>query len=119
MSTLAVDSPLSLHLQKSSGCGGKKLREVDGLVRAERRFLNQLNKGGVPATQISRSHIDNLVESGFVEEGINGKLTITVHGQLALARERFRNLAKPKVVVVPSVKRQSLWHKLVRQVDNS
>ncbi|MDH3579435.1 MAG: hypothetical protein OEM91_02255 [Hyphomicrobiales bacterium] len=95
------------------------MREVDGLVRAERRFLNQLNKGGVPATQISRSHIDNLVESGFVEEGINGKLTITVHGQLALARERFRNLAKPKVVVVPSVKRQSLWHKLVRQVDNS
>lgn len=76
--------------------------------------MHQLNKGGVPAPPISRSHIDNLVESGFVEEGVNGKLAITVHGQLALARDRFRKLPKPKVVVVPSVKRQSLWKRLVR-----
>ena len=92
------------------------MREVHGLDRAERRFLTILNKGGVAATPISRSRIDNLVESGFVEEGVNGKLTITVHGQLALARERFRNLPKPKVVVVPAIRQQSLWKKLVRRV---
>ena len=90
------------------------MREVDGLDRAERRFLERLNTGGVPATPISKARIDTLVESGFVEEGVNGKLTITVQGQLALARERFRNVPKPKVVVVPAVKRQSLWKRLVR-----
>lgn len=85
---------------------------VSGLDRADRRLLEFLNDGGVPGKSVPRNQVDRLMESGFIAESDLGGLHITTRGQLELARWRFRNLPKPRYVVMKYPKlRPNLWRK--------
>jgi hypothetical protein len=74
-------------------------RPVAGLDRADCRILKRLNEGPEAPTAALRNRIDKLLDSGFVEEKGYGEVTITLRGQLELARWRFRSIPKPKFVV--------------------
>lgn len=88
---------------------------ISGLDRSDRRLLEFLNSGGVPDRSVLKTQIDRLIEQGLVAESGLGSVYITPRGQLELARWRFRNLPKPRYVVVrhPSP-RPGLWQRLFR-----
>lgn len=94
------------------------LRSVQGLDKSERRYLEQLNFGSVPEEPVSKTQIDALINSGLIEEGVNGRMSITVQGQLALARDRFRDVPKLQASVAPAIKRRSFWHRMTRKLPD-
>lgn len=86
-------------------------KENGGLSKADCRLLHRLNMG-IGAGQLPpRLQLERLLESRLIREGPGGEVFITAHGQLALARWRFRNLPKPRVVVVGNRPRTSIWDK--------
>lgn len=68
------------------------LRPDAGLDRTDCRILKRLNRGGEVPSPASGNRINKLLESGYVEETNFGEIAITLHGQLELARWRFRNV---------------------------
>lgn len=74
-------------------------RPVASLDRADCRILKRLNGGSEEPDPALRNRIEKLRESGFVEEKGFGGVAITVRGQLALARWRFRKLPKSRFTV--------------------
>jgi hypothetical protein len=74
-------------------------RPVASLDRADCRILKRLNGSPEAPTPALKNRIDKLLESGFVEEKGYGEVTITLRGQLELARWRFRNLPKARYSV--------------------
>lgn len=77
----------------------KVSRPVASLDRVDCRILKRLNGSPEAPAPALRNRINKLLESGFVEEKGYGEVTITLRGQLELARWRFRNLPQPKYVV--------------------
>lgn len=80
--------------------------------RADRRLLNRLNAGFGAGEPPPREQVNRLIESGYIERDTLGELTITTRGQFALARWRFRNLPKPRMVVVNYEPSRNLWQRL-------
>ena len=78
-------------------------RSVTSLDKDDCRILRRLNAGPEEPKPALKSRFDGLREAGFVEDKGFGGVGITLRGQLALARWRFRNLSKPRYVVSGSV----------------
>ncbi len=76
--------------------GVNVLRPVANLDRVDCRILNRLNAGSEELKPALRNRINKLRESGFVEDKDFGGVGITLRGQLALARWRFRKVPKPR-----------------------
>lgn len=92
-----------------------RVSAVSGMDRSDRRLLEFLNAGGVPDGTVSKTRIDRLIERGLVAESGLGSVYITPRGQLELARWRFRNLPKPRYVVVDyGSPRPGLWQRIFR-----
>ena len=80
-------------------CGVDVSRPVASLDRADCRILKRLNAGSEELKPALKNRIDKLRESGFVEDKGFGGVGITLHGQLALARQRFRKMPKPRYTI--------------------
>ncbi len=74
-------------------------RPVASLDRVDCRILKRLNGSPETPAPALRNRIDKLLESGFVEEKGYGEVTITLRGQLELARWRFRNIPQSRYAV--------------------
>ena len=74
-------------------------RPVASLDRVDCRILKRLNGSPEAPQPALKNRIDKLLESGFVEEKGFGEVTITLRGQLELARWRFRNMPKSNYAV--------------------
>ena len=74
-------------------------RPVASLDRVDCRILKRLNGSPESPRPALRNRIDKLLESGFVEEKGYGEVTITLRGQLELARWRFRNMPQSRYSV--------------------
>jgi len=72
---------------------------VASLDRVDCRILKRLNGSPETPTAALRNRIDKLLESGFIEEKGYGEVTITLRGQLELARMRYRNMPQAKYAV--------------------
>ena len=72
---------------------------VASLDKVDCRILKRLNGSPESPKPALKNRIDKLVESGFVEEKGYGEVTITLRGQLELARWRFRDMPRSRYAV--------------------
>ena len=73
---------------------------IAGLDRADCKFLERLNRASEMPSPMMRTRIDKLLDSGLIEENSVGGVTITVRGQLELARWRFRDAPRNRFSVM-------------------
>ncbi len=89
-------------------------RFVASLDKADCRILRRLNAGPEEPKPALKTRIEKLREAGFVEDKSFGGVGITLRGQLALARWRFRKLPKHRYVVSESAPGAGLFGKFFK-----
>lgn len=57
---------------------------------------------------VLKNRIEKLIKSGLIEQKGFGEFVITLRGQLELARWRYRDIPKPKFVVIEQAPRGSV-----------
>jgi len=89
-------------------------RGVVSLDKEDCRILRRLNAGPEEPDPALKARIDKLREAGFVEDKGFGGVGITLRGQLALMRWRFRKLPKSRYAVSGSVPGLRLFGKFFK-----
>ena len=84
---------------------------IGGLDRTDCKILERLNRGSETPSSMIRMRIDKLLDSGFIAENTVGEVTITLRGQLELARWRYRNLAKGPLTTLGEQPNRGLFEK--------
>ena len=84
------------------------------LSREDRLALQQLNSGQYDDAAVPENRVADFLERGLAEENSLGQVVITVHGQLALARDRYSRLRRSRYSVTDRVPRRPLWERLFR-----
>lgn len=87
---------------------------VGSLDKGDFRILKQLNIGNPMPRPLEKNRIERLLQSGCIEETNFGEMVITIRGQLELARWRYRDLPKTKVVFSGPKPREALFDRFFK-----
>lgn len=87
---------------------------IGGLDRTDCKILERLNRGSETPTSMIRTRIDKLLDSGLIAENTVGEVSITLRGQLEIARWRYRNLAKGPLTTLGEEPSKRLFEKFFK-----